>query len=97
MIKYRFLTPAEIEMTEASNFYEAASSGLGSEFLDEVQRVIELICERPKLGRLIERRLRQVLLHRFPFKLIYSIETETILILAVAHQRRRPHYWRNRV
>jgi hypothetical protein len=52
MINYRFLTPAEIEMTEASIFYEAASSGLGAEFLDEVQRVIELICEHPKLGRL---------------------------------------------
>jgi hypothetical protein len=37
MIGFRFLTPAEIEMNEASAFDEAASSGLGIEFLDEVQ------------------------------------------------------------
>jgi hypothetical protein len=40
MIGYRFLTPAEIEMTEASAFYEAAASGLGADFLDEIQRII---------------------------------------------------------
>jgi hypothetical protein len=38
MIPYRFLTPAEEEMTEAALFYEAASSQLGSDFLDDVQR-----------------------------------------------------------
>ncbi len=41
MIPYRFLHPAEDEMTEASQFYEAAASGLGSDFLDDVQRGIE--------------------------------------------------------
>jgi plasmid stabilization system protein ParE len=96
MIGYRFLTPAEIEMTEASTFYEAATSGLGAEFLDEVQRVIDLIREHPELGRSIDQGFRQALLHRFPFFLIYLIETDAILIVAVAHQRRRPGYWRNR-
>ncbi len=97
MINYRFLTPAEIEMTEAAAFYESASSGLGNEFLDEVQRVIDLVCEHPELGRSIEPRLRQALLHRFPFSLIYTIEVEEILIVAVAHQRRHPGYWRDRI
>ena len=97
MIGYRFLTPAEIEMTEASIFYEAATSGLGGEFLDEVQRVVEIVREHPELGRSIEPGFRQVLLHRFPFSLIYSVEVDTILIVAVAHQRRWPDYWRDRI
>jgi plasmid stabilization system protein ParE len=97
MIGYRFLTPAEIEMTEASIFYEAATSGLGADFLDEVQRIIDIIREHPELGRLIDQNFRQALLHRFPFSLIYSAEIDTILIVAVAHQRRRPDYWRNRI
>jgi hypothetical protein len=58
MIGYRFLTPAEIEMTEASAFYEAATSGLGAEFLDEVQRVIDIIREHPELGRSIDQGFR---------------------------------------
>lgn len=97
MIGYRFLLPAEEEMTEASLFYDAAASGLGAGFLDEVQRVINLLREHPELGQHIDRRLRQALLHRFPFSLIYSIEVDAILIVAVARQRQRPGYWKNRI
>ncbi len=97
MIGYRFLPPAEEEMTEASLFYEVASAGLGAEFFDDVQHVINLLREHPALGRPVGRGLRRALLHRFPFSLIYSIETDEILIVAVAHQKRRPGYWRNRL
>lgn len=97
MIGYRFLLPAEEEMTEASVFYEAATSGLGTGFLDEVQRVIAILREHPELGQGVGRGLRRALLHRFPFSLIYSVEADVILIVAVAHQRRRPDYWRNRI
>ncbi len=45
MIGYRFLYPAEEEMIEASLFYEAACIGLGSDFLDDVQRVINRLRE----------------------------------------------------
>jgi len=45
MIGYRFLLPAEEEMTEASLFYDAASSGLGEDFLVDVQRAIDKVCK----------------------------------------------------
>ena len=84
-------------MTEASVFYEAATSGLGVGFLDEVQRVINILREHPDLGKSVGRGLRAALLHTFPFSLIYSVEVNSILIIAVAHQRRRPNYWRDRI
>ncbi len=84
-------------MTEACLFYEAAAAGLGSDFLDDVQRVIDALREPPEHGRAVGRGLRSALLRRFPFCLIYSAETDAILIVAVAHQRRRPGYWRHRV
>lgn len=96
MIGYRFLTLAEIEMTEASHFYEAATSGLGAEFLNEIQRVIQILRDHPELGPSIDYVFRRALLQRFPFSLIYSVELDAILIIAVAHQRRRPGYWRDR-
>ena len=83
-------------MTEASVFYEAASVGLGSDFLDDVQRVVDTLREHPELGRAVGKGLRQVLLHRFPFSLIYSTEKDAIIVVAVAHQRRRPGYWKGR-
>ena len=97
MIGYRFLLPAEEEMTEASVFYESATSGLGADFLDEVQRVVNILREHPELGQSVGRGLRRALLHRFPFSLIYSLEVDTVVIVAVAHQRRRPGYWRHRM
>ncbi len=48
MIGYHFLFPAEDEMTEASVFYDAASSGLGKDFLDDVQRAIDRMYEYPQ-------------------------------------------------
>jgi plasmid stabilization system protein ParE len=97
MIGHRFLYPAEEEMTEASLFYETASPGLGNDFLDDVQRVVDSLREHPYLGREVDRNLRRMLLHRFPFSLVYSVEVDAILIVAVAHYGRRPGYWQSRV
>jgi len=65
MFGYRFLPPAEEEMTEASLFYEGASTGLGSDFLDDVQRALDRLRQQPRLGRAIDENLRRMLLHRF--------------------------------
>jgi toxin ParE2 len=83
-------------MTEASFFYEAASRGLGLEFLTDVQRTIDAVRERPKVGRPISPNLRQCRLRRFPYSVIYVEESDAILVIAVAHQKRRPGYWRDR-
>ena len=83
-------------MVEAAFFYEAESAELGFEFLDDVQRAIDSLREHPKLGQAVGRSLRRALLRRFPFSLIYSEEADGILVVAVAHQRRHPDYWRRR-
>jgi len=83
-------------MIEASHFYEAASPGLEADFLDDVQRVIDMLCEQPKLGRSVSPALRRAVFPRFPFSIIYAEEGSAILIVAVAHQKRRPGYWRVR-
>jgi hypothetical protein len=68
MISYRFLSPAEEEMTEAALFYETtASARLGTDFLDDVQRAIERLRKYPESGESIALDLRRTLLHRFPF------------------------------
>jgi hypothetical protein len=53
MIGYRFLTAAEIEMTEASAFYEAATAGLGSDFLDEIRSLTFYVSTRSWADRLV--------------------------------------------
>ena len=97
MIGYRFLTPAEEEMVEAALYYEAASNGLGDSFLDDVQRAIDSLCEYPEAGFAINGQLRRMLLHRFPFVVIYAVMNNELVIIAVAHHGRRPGYWQARV
>ena len=97
MTPYRFLTPADEEMSEAAVFYESNSSGLGTDYLNEVQHVIDLVRAYPELGQAIDQGLRRVVLNRFPFSLIYSVETDAIVIVGVAHQRRRSGYWKSRI
>jgi len=97
MIGYRFLSPAEKEMTEAALFYDAASSGLGSDFLDDVQQALDRLREHPQAGGILTQGMRRTLLHRFPFSVIYSIERDEILVIAVADHGRRPGYWEARV
>ena len=72
-------------MTETAIFYERQAHGLGAEFLDDVQRAIDRLRDNPKLGQLVVNELRRSLLSRFPFALIYTIEPESLLIVAVAH------------
>ena len=97
MMGYRFLLPAEEEMTEASVFYEAASPDLGADFLDDVQRGVDVVRAHPAIGQSAGSSLRRILLHRFPFSLIYAVEADDLVIVAVAHQRRQPDYWRERI
>jgi plasmid stabilization system protein ParE len=97
MTGFRYLPPAEEEMTEAAIFYEDQSRGLGVEFLDDVQRTIDRLRDNPMLGQVVVDDLRRGLLARFPFSLLYVIESDSLLIVAVSHQRRRPEYWRDRI
>jgi|ERR1035437_4698436 plasmid stabilization system protein ParE len=93
MTRYRILSPAQDEIAAAALFYEDASSGLGEAFLDDVRHVIDRLCQYPDSGVIVRGSLRGVLLSRFPFRIIYSVEGDSILVVAVAHQRRRPGYW----
>lgn len=96
MTRYRFLSVAENEMSEAAMFYEAKSIGLGSDFLDDVQQTIDRLHVYPQIGIEVAPGLRGALLAQFPFRLIYSLESDGILIISVAHNRRRPGYWLSR-
>ena len=83
-------------MNEAALFYEGRLAGLGDEFLDEFERCAARIVSFPESGQHCYERFRRVLVARFPFSVIYEILPDGILIVAVAHQRRRPGYWRER-
>ena len=83
-------------MIEAALFYETANAGLGDDFLDDVQHAINTIREHSELGAKVAFGLRRMLVRRFPFSVIYAVEPELVVVVAVAHQRRRPGFWKGR-
>jgi toxin ParE1/3/4 len=94
---YEFHPDAEEEFIEAAAYYEQNVSGLGERFAREVDQTIKQLLKYPEIGSPIDPNLRRIVLTRFPYYLIYSFTQDMLRIVAVAHMRRRPGYWRLRV
>ena len=92
-----FLNPAQAELTEAIDYYNAQKEGLGFEFAEEVKETIERIIQYPEAWSLISHRTRRCRTKRFPYGIIYELRGNTILIVAVMHLHREPQSWRGRV
>ena len=95
-MKVRYLYPARLELFEAAAYYESEATGLGEKCLGEVDRVLELVSSHPELGTPHRNGTRRLLLARFPIDLVYLIEADGIVVVALAHQRREPGYWHDR-
>lgn len=93
---YEFHPEAEQEFVEAAAYYERNVTGLGERFGSEVRHAIERLLEYPELGAPMDADLRRLMLTRFPYFLIYSFTSDLLRVVAVAHARRRPGYWRSR-
>ena len=93
----RFLTLAQQEVDEAVVWFNKQVDGRGVNFLDELDRVVRLIKSYPFASTKLERDIRKCLFARFPYSLIYGIEEQTIVVIAVAHSRRAPRYWIDRI
>jgi plasmid stabilization system protein ParE len=87
---------AEDELNEAAEYYESQIRGLGAAFLTEVQHSINFIQSNPESSPRILNVVRKRILRRFPYNILYSVTESAIQILAVAHQKRRPFFWRAR-
>jgi len=94
--RYRYLPGAREDLNKAAAFYDASVPGLGGAFLDDVERAIDDIRENPRIGAPIGRAFRRAILRRFPFSIVYAERDDEIVVVAIAHDRRRPGYWRGR-
>ncbi len=96
-MKVRFLKPAQAEVDDAFTWYEIQSYGLGTQFLDDFDRAVRRVVAYPLASSEIADGLWRCLLSRFPYGIIYGIDSETIIVVAVAHLHREPRYWVDRL
>ncbi len=88
---------AGAEIIEAVRFYESHSPRLGAALLDEIQAAFAGISEHPEAYQLIGKWVRRKPLWQFPYNMIYAVYPDRIRIVAFAHQKRHPFYWRKRL
>ncbi len=96
-MRVRFLTIAQKEVSEAVQWYNEQRDLLGIDFLDQMDAAIRRIKAFPESYPEIENGLRRCIFSRFPYGLIYGIDEDSIIIVAVAHLHREPRYWVERL
>jgi plasmid stabilization system protein ParE len=85
------------EAKAAVEWYRERSPRAAESFVNELSGALQRISEHPGLYFLSEFGTRRVLLHKFPYLVVFRETANGIEVIAVAHGRRRPGYWRNRV
>jgi plasmid stabilization system protein ParE len=87
---------AQEEINEAFDWYFKRSREAAEGFLGEVGNCLSRIVSGPRLYPLFTKDTRRLVMRGFPYSVIFREKDETILIIAVAHAKRRPGYWRRR-
>ena len=87
---------AAAEAESAERWYRERNETAATRFRRELDRAVELIAERPEAAPPFVGNTRRFLLRRFPFFVVYRVHSGHVQVVAVAHARRRPHYWRER-
>jgi plasmid stabilization system protein ParE len=93
----RLVASAESELAEAVGHYSEISETLARRFIADVRHAVALIEEFPEGSPVIAEGVRKRVMFEFPYLFFYRVANEEIVILAVAHQRRRPVNWRQRI
>jgi toxin ParE1/3/4 len=96
LIHVRLLPEAEDDLSEAAAFLEARVDGLGVDLTGEVEHALLRLENNPYVGPNLGRGIRKLRVNRFPYNLIYRILPDEVLVIALAHHRRRPEFWRDR-
>ncbi|MDB9316035.1 type II toxin-antitoxin system RelE/ParE family toxin [Spirulina sp. CS-785/01] len=91
-----FRPEVQEELKEAYDWYENQTLGLGDEFLDCIDEVLNRINERPEAYAIVYRDVRRAVIQRFPYIVYYRIVSSRIVVTAIFHGRRNPKAWQER-
>jgi plasmid stabilization system protein ParE len=92
-----FLSPALAEIADAATYYQKRSSKAAKGFFSAVDDGVELLADYPHAGRPTRFGARRLTLREYPYDLVYRLHEGEVLVTAVAHHRRKPWYWADRM
>jgi plasmid stabilization system protein ParE len=91
-----FRHEAELDLSQTAVWYEERRSGLGRDFLDAVQRVVDRISTHPEAHGRVYRDVREARVPRFPYNVMYTLTPNRIKVIAVVHGHRDDRHWKSR-
>jgi plasmid stabilization system protein ParE len=96
-MKLEIVEIARQEYDEAEEFYETEHPGLGSQFKEQIRHSLLRIQQYPQAWPPERKEIRRYIVHKFPYKILYSVQDDKIVVLAFAHLHRQPDYWIDRL
>ncbi len=87
---------AEVDIDEAASWYEVERAGLGVNFIQDVNFLLERVEENPFQFPVVHGETRRAMTKRFPYGVFFTVDDEEILVLAVVHLHRHPDAWKKR-
>ncbi|MBE9067312.1 type II toxin-antitoxin system RelE/ParE family toxin [Leptolyngbya cf. ectocarpi LEGE 11479] len=95
-MKYVFHPDSLTEYSEAVRYYAEQNVDLAQAFIDAVEKAIYRLRDSPGRYPAIDGDIRRCLTLKFPYGILYTIESDSILILALIHCKKKPGYWNSR-
>jgi plasmid stabilization system protein ParE len=79
------------------DYYDEQRRGYGELFVEAVEREFELLLQFEKIGKQVGGGIRRRTLSAWPYGIFYRLRDDELIVVAIAHHRRRPGYWRSRL
>jgi plasmid stabilization system protein ParE len=92
----RLLPEARKEFDAAADWYEQKRPGLGAAFIARVRNVLKRIAATPRMHAVVYNEVRKAVVRRFSYVVLYRVEADEILVIAVFHTSRDPSIWQQR-
>jgi len=92
-MKKALLQQAFEELNDAVEHYEEEQAGLGLRMMEEIDKHVQWLMRNPSVPRVRKGGYRRVNLKTFPYYIAYMVHVDTLWILAIGHNHRKPEYW----
>ena len=96
-MRVTFHPEALAEFEDATHYYAEKQAALAQRFIASVEAVLQHLSEHPDVYATLEHDVRRCLTRVFPYAVLYTIEADSVLIVAVMHSHRKPGYWQHRM
>ena len=81
---------AELDIIEATKYYEKQQTGLGTKFLEQLEQYLEKIQIYPELFQIKRPPYREAFIKKFPYLIIYEFIENKVVVYAVFNTRQNP-------